>query len=130
MKTTLKFLIPVIAVLLLLYCRKDDKIYNTYVYTANTIDQGRLSLYIDDAYRGEIPYLGSKLTCDNDTLKQKALFLTLKSGKYKIVAKDQQGSEKSSATLKISERRLSSKSRMGSQEMSSQGDCLIIRLDY
>ncbi|MEO6305905.1 MAG: hypothetical protein ABIP51_22350 [Bacteroidia bacterium] len=131
MKNTFKtILLSLLTILLLSQCKKNQITYNAYFYTTNPSAEVQLSLYIDDKYRGDLPCLYPKPTCDNDTLKQKALFLTLKSGKYKISAKDRQGNIKSSGTMKVSKNKMSSSGGMGGQEISSQSDCLIVGLFY
>jgi len=134
MKTilNLNILIAFSTLVLLTQCKKNDIIYNSYFYTTMPSSETELSLYLDKKYRGEIPYVKNKPTCDNDTSKQKALFLNLKPGKYKLEAKNKQGDIKSSATIKVTEKILSASSGGGGGGTTSnkEGECLIIGVFY
>ncbi|MBI4645123.1 MAG: hypothetical protein HY738_00665 [Bacteroidia bacterium] len=119
--------------LLLTHCKKYNTTFNSYFYTSKDSNEVQLSLYIDGNYKGDLPYLTNKPTCDNDSLKQKALFLTLQSGKYKIVAKDKQDNIKSSSTLKITNNSMDGKTGNGGSgglEATSKDNCLIVGVFY
>ncbi len=134
MKSTFKLLLTMFtAILLLTNCKKNDSNYNAYFYTSMSSSETQLSLFIDDEYRGEIPYMIVKPNCDNDVLKQQALFVNMKGGKHKLVAKNNLGIVMSSGMVKVSKNKLSSssgKDGRGGQDISSEGECLIVGLYY
>ena len=130
MKKIITLLTAVTTTLLLTQCKKDNPTYNSYFYTTVNDQDAQLSLYIDNDYKGDLPYLANKPTCENDSLKSKSLFLTLPAGKYKVAAKDKQGNIKSSSTLKIKSGLLESKSGTGGTEVRSSNGCLIVGLFY
>ncbi len=112
--------------LLLTNCKKNET-YQSYFYTTSGHDSP-LFLYVDGQYKGELPVMNQKPTFGNDTLKQKALFLTLKSGSYKVEAMDSQGAVKSSGKVTFSKSRSASTGRAGGQSMDLLDDCVIIGL--
>jgi hypothetical protein len=131
MKTFFKsLLVAVASILLFTACKKNDETYNAYFFTTKSPDEVKLSLFIDGEYKGELPYLNPKPTCDNDTLKQKALILRLGSGKHDFVAKDDQGNERSTNKVKITKNKTSCSGSNGGSEMTKQNDCLIVNLFY
>ena len=111
-------------------CKKDDTIYNVYFYTSKYPTEVRLLLFIDDKYKGEIPYMSQKPTFDNDSLKQCAFLLTLSSGKYNMTAKDASGNVKSEQIVKIKNNSTSVRSKTGGQELAVKDNCVIVGLFY
>ncbi len=109
-------------------CKKDDTVYNVYFYTSKDTTEVRLSLFIDDKYKGEIPYLSQKPTYDNDSLKHLAFSLTLTSGKYNITAKDASGIVKSEQIVKIKNNSTSVRGKIGGQELTGKDNCIIVGL--
>ncbi|MDI1234148.1 MAG: hypothetical protein PSX81_07700 [bacterium] len=125
----IKIILTAVTILLLTQCKKEEVTYKAYFYTMEPTSEIQLSLYIDGKYQDKIPYLHSRLSFDNDTLKQKALLLTIKCGKHKLDVKDSQGNLKSSGIMKITKNKTSLSGRTGEQEINRQNGCLIVRLD-
>jgi len=126
-------LLALSAFLLLTNCTKNKEEYNAYFYTTHSTSEIQLSLFIDDEYYGELPYLNPKPSCSDDTQKAGALYVKLSNGKHKLVAKDKQGVIRSSGILKISNNNLSSssgKDGRGGQEINHKGQCLVIGMFY
>ncbi|MBA3681640.1 MAG: hypothetical protein H0W73_10830 [Bacteroidetes bacterium] len=117
-KSLSKMFILVSTLFVLTNCKKLGKTYDGYFYTDIENPSGPLYLYVDDAYKGELPNLKTRLAPNNDTLLNQALHLSLKSGRYKIVGKDAQGSVKSSGTLKFRSYSTSGSSTIGGQATS------------
>ena len=131
MKTIITAFTAIMSLLLLTQCKKDNTVFNSYFYTSMDEKDVQLSLYIDKQYKGELPYLTRKPSaCDNDTLKQKALFLALQSGKYTVETKDKQGNIKSSFTLKIKSNSMQVRSIKGGNETELCNGCLVAGLYY
>lgn len=128
MKTILKLAFLSAIPLVLSNCKK-DKNYQSYFYTDVKSDTP-LYLYVDEEYKGKLPVMTVKPTFENDTLKQKALYLTLKTGKYKIEAKDADGSVMSSGTVKFCENKAASTGKAGGQSVDISKDVVIVGLRY
>ncbi len=130
MRNKIAFITCILCILLLTECKKNDIIYNTYFYSVNAPTDGELSLYINGQYKGALPHLSQKPTCDNDSLKNLALFMRLESGKYKLEAIEQSGNVKSSNTIKFKKNSMSSSGGIGGQESTAVGDCMTVGLYY
>lgn len=131
MKNTItSFLTAALAVLLLTQCSKDETMYNAHFWTSNDTSQVRLSLYIDNVYKGELPYLTSAPGCSSEG----PLSFPMESGKHDIVAKDAQGNIRSSGTVKMKRTAqrssMSSSGTLGGQDLYSNNDCLIVKVYY
>jgi hypothetical protein len=111
-------------------CKKDNTIYNVYFYTSKDTTEVRLSLFIDDKYKGEIPYLSQKPTYDNDSLKHLAFSLTLSSGKYNMTAKDASGNVKSEQIVKFKNNSSSVRGKSGGSEITGKDNCMIVGFFY
>lgn len=110
-------------------CKKDNTTYNTFFYT-NSPSAESLILFVDDKKVAELPYINQQVTCNNDTLKGKALFLKLNGGKHTIMAKDKNGNINSDGKLKIkSETSLSVSSKIGGLGATGDKDCLIVNVN-
>jgi len=128
MKSFKKSAIVLFVLIVFSHCRKDDTTFNSFFYANWANSEGNLNLFIDDELKGELPYLSVAPTCDDDSLKQIALNIPLKSGKYKIEAKTKGGVIKSSGNIRISSTRIGVSGRMGGQGVNSQGGCTFIFL--
>lgn len=63
-------------------------------------------LFIDDNYRGKLPYLPNKLIAsDKDIVKEKGLMISLPSGRYGILVKDSKENISSKGKLMIRDSR-------------------------
>jgi hypothetical protein len=124
----LKTFVALIALLSFTQCKKDETTFNASFYADWSNSDGALDLYIDEKLQGELPFMSVPPTCDNDSLKKVALNMPLKSGKYKIEAKNKMGVVKSSGKIKISSTRSSGSGGMGSQSVLLTGDCAIVGL--
>ncbi len=129
------FILSAAIILFFTQCRKDDRpdggLYNTNFYSASKGDAGTLYLFIDNQPKGELPYFSEQPACNDSTGdKTKPIYLQLKSGDYKIEAKDASGNIKSSGEIFISKNKMSSSGGVGGQLMSMKDDCLVIGLSY
>lgn len=118
-----------LAALLFTQCKKDDPnaIFNASFYTTKAT--GSLSLYIDDIYRGELPYFSKEPTCGAQNGDgQSPLTMQLKSGEYRIVGKNSQDRVTSSGTIAISVSTTSASGGIGGQSISNNGGCVVIGL--
>lgn len=136
MKTIITTLTAVaLTALLLTTCKKDNTSYDSYFYTSKDTNETRLSLFIDNSYKGDLPYLKNKPTCDSTALKGQCLYLTLTAGKHTLTAKDKQGNVKSETIFKLKTNlfgteKMSGKSQTGGDEISKKDECLIVNLFY
>lgn len=119
-----------LTVLLFMSCGKGKTIYNAHFWTSKDTSEVRLSLFIDDEYKGELPYLEQEPGCGSEN----TLSFPVEEGKHSIVAKNVQGVIKSSGTARIrnNARRtsLSSSGGMGGQDIYLNDDCLIVKIYY
>lgn len=81
----------------------DNAVHNTYFWTSVPTEKQELTLFVDGQQVGPLPYFSTELTCSNDSLKARALNMTLRSGKYQIEARNSQGVVRSDGSIKISE---------------------------
>jgi len=116
--------------LFLTQCKKDDTVYNVYFYTSKDTTVVQLALYIDDKYKGIIPYISQKPTYDNDSLKNLAFSLTLSSGKYNIKTKNAYDMVMSEQILKIKNNSTSVRGKSGGSEITGKDNCFIVGLFY
>jgi|GEM_PF-3067097 len=117
------------AVIVFTQCTKRDsgKIFNANFYTTNAT--GRLTLYVDDIDKGMLPYFALAPQCGAEYADGiKPLNLQLKSGKYKIVGKNEAGQVISSGIIQIGSDQMSSSGSLGGQSVANSGDCLAIGL--
>ena len=126
------FLAALATVFVFSRCQKDETMHATYFWTSNDTDS--LTLFVDGNAAGFLPHFNTDLTCSNDSLKQQALQMNLKSGKYHLEAKDNQGEVISSGTVKISESGLGGsggvgdKGGMATQATGPGNSCVIVNL--
>lgn len=128
-RTSKLFIIVLLSILIFPNCKKQPSTFSVYFYTSKTVSETKLDLFIEDQYKGELPNLIGKPQCNaSDTLKKECLFIGLKSGKYKIVARDKQGSIISSGTIKFKRNSVHTSGDIGGIELTSDDDCLIVGL--
>src|SRR6478736_6866838 len=125
-KAILKLTFTFLILLLFVSCHKDDKVFNTGFYVTWSASEAPMKLFIDGKYKGDLPFIPVKPSCENDSLKKLTLILDLKSGKYKIEAKDQKDIVRSSGTIKLSSSKLSTSGSVGGQDVNVVGECAII----
>jgi hypothetical protein len=89
-----------------------------------------LFLYLNCQAIGQLPFRIGPMTCENDTLKESAIYLPLTPGKYILEAKDQSGVTRTSATLKVTGTSLEGTCTKGTVKEVQQNDCLLVELDY
>ena len=122
-------LVSLLAALLFAQCKKEDSdtIFNTSFYTSKA--NAKLSLYIDDTYKGELPYFPEQPACGQiNGESQKPLTTQLRSGEYRIAGRDEHNKVISLGTIKISKNKMSSSGGIGGQSLFNSGDCLVIGL--
>jgi hypothetical protein len=114
----------------LVNCKKFGKDHETYFYTDIENASGPLTLYVDGENKGQLPNLKTSVSPSNDTVINNALHLTLRSGRYKIEAKDDQGNVKCAGALKFRANSLNCSSTMGGQATASSGKIIVTKLNY
>ena len=130
MKVHLKLILFCIVVISLFsQCTKDNEVFNSYFCSNIKSNDGHLMFYVNDVYKGELPYLEADPNCNNDSLKHKSLFLSLKSGKYKLAIKDEAGVVKTSIFITISSNVISSSPGEGQGGMfwTTQDNCTMFK---
>ena len=136
MKKTVLLSLSAATVLLFTQCSKEncDKNFNANFYTTNTT--GKLSLYIDDAYKGELPVMQAVPQCGaNYGDGTKPLSFNLKSGKYKVTGKNAQGQVVSQSTMTINGTKIgtsvtSGSGAVGGISIHNTEDCLAVGIFY
>lgn len=129
-KQLIKLILFVSTMIVLTNCQKFGQNYATYFYTDIENKAGPLTLFVDGKSKGELPNLKTSLSPTNDTIINHALHLTLKSGKYKIEAKDSHGTLKYSGTLKFRSNSMGGSSTKGGQATASSGKTVVTKLNY
>ena len=129
-KHFIKLVLLALTIIVMTKCKKIGKDFDTYFYTDIENLAGPLTLFIDGRNKGELPNLKTSVSPTNDTVISNALHLILKSGRYKIEAKDNQGNLKCSGTLKFRSNSLSGSNTMGGQETSTSGKIVVTKLNY
>ena len=129
-KYLIKLILFASTIIVLTNCKKFGKDFDTYFYTDIENSAGPLTLFVDGKNKGELPNLKTSVSPTNDTVINNALHLILKSGRYKIEAKDNQGNLKCSGTLKFRSNSLSGSNTMGGQETSTSGKIVVTKLNY
>ena len=123
-----------LTILLFTQCRKNEPSSNTtysaHFWTSMQSNDGELKLYIDNVYKGDLPYLAYKPDCSNNDLNQKLLSFPLPSGKHFIEAKDVHGNVKSSSNMKIETNSQSVSGGEGGMGSVSTGTCLVVEMFY
>ncbi len=114
-------------ILLFSQCNKDDsdKVFNARFYTTKANE--KLFLYVDGAYKGELPYFSNVPACDaiyGDGTRP--LTAQLPSGEYKIMGKNKQGEVISYGTIQISRNRMSTSGNTGGLSLNDNEDCLAV----
>ena len=129
-KQLIKLILFASTIIVLTNCKKYGQDFDTYFYTDIQNSAGPLILFVDDKNKGELPNLKTSVSATNDTIINNALHLTLKSGKYKIEAKDSQGNLKCSGTLKFRSNSIGTTGTMGGQATASSGKTIVTKLNY
>ena len=127
----LKTALLIAIVLFLTQCTKEDNsVSKVYFYTNINTDINRLTLYVDDQNKGELPYLAQNPICGSDSLKDKTICIELQSGEYRVKAYDKTGNLKSDNKIKFSSSSCSNGGMKGGCEVNRQGECIIVNLFY
>ncbi len=108
MKTSLTVLATLFfATLLFVQCKKkeriehENRVFNCYFYTSNDSADVNLSLYIDDEYKGELPYVSGDPLLPGDPELANTLQLSINSGEYSISGKNEAGQSQSKSNVKL-----------------------------
>ena len=111
-------------------CTKEDNtVFNAQFYSTHASD-GALTLYINDAYRGDLTYRDAPPTCGGGaTDGGTTLALQLPAGEYRVAAKNASGQTISSALMKIGKCKNGARGNgPGGMSMSNDGSCVIVGL--
>jgi hypothetical protein len=103
------FLTVVLAVFSLGSCKKNKTKIPSYFYTTTDTSTVRLYLYVGGQYTDQqLPYLTKEKAANFDTIKAKALMLSLNDGTYDLVARDNMGNDKVKGSFKLKNNDLAS----------------------
>ena len=131
MKTTAtKLLFITLTVFLLTGCKKVGKTYDAYFYTAIETTDSHLILELDNKIIGEVPLLKTTLSTNNDTIINQALHLKLRTGKYKISVRDNNGNVKCSGILKFRFNNFNGATNPGVLEHAMKDNVLVTRIHF
>jgi len=112
-------------------CKKDDKKYKVFFWGGRDMQGKTLTLFINDVNEGALPFIKDKVTCDNDSSKQKALLRELGTNRFNIKVRDDNGLIFTSGTLNIGKNSIgvdAGTSDFGTIEAESTGDCITVGL--
>lgn len=129
-KHIIKLILFASTIIALTNCKKLGKHFDTYFYTDIENYNGPLFLYIDGKSKGELPNLKTSLSPTNDTIINNALHFSLRSGKYKIEGKNNQGNLKYSGYLKFRTNSIGGGGIMGGAASASSGDIIVNKIYY
>ena len=129
-KHFIKLILLASTIIVLTNCKKFGKTFDTYFYTDIENTAGPLYLYIDGNSKGELPNLKTSLSPTNDTIINNALHLRLRSGKYKIEGKDNQGTVKVSGYIKFRTNAVGNGSTMGGLGTASSDKVIVNNINY
>jgi hypothetical protein len=110
-------------------CRKFET-YDCFFYTDIENSTGPLTLTIDDLNLGDLPLLKNVSSPSSDTIFKKAVHLSLKHGRYKIEAIDNNGKSKCSGTLKLRFNSHKGSTDPGVLDFAQSGNILVIRIHF
>jgi len=118
-----------LALLVFTQCGREDKSFNAFFWISHHKLDSKLSLFVDGNFKGDLIPQKKSLTCDTDSLKQKAVFLVIKNGTHKLVAKDSLGTVISSATIRvtINSNSTGENGDVGGISLFSADDCSLIQ---
>ena len=129
MKKLLTIFFAVSIVVIFSQCRIYYGKWKVYFWTSTSTTSASY-LYIDDVYKGELPYLREAPECGNESSRKNALYVKLESGKYDIKVKDKSGNTTFTEKLTIKRSRgsvtiaTSRDEKTGGSRNVSEGDCL------
>lgn len=109
-------------------CEKYRQQHETYFFSNMDLNASPLTLFIDGENKGGVPHFKTVSSPANDTILKNALKLTLKSGKYKMEAKDIQGNLKCAANIKFTNNKINVTSTLGAVSVLGSGSEVIIEL--
>ena len=131
-------LIIAIAIILttVISCTKDDTKYDVYFWTSIDPANEELNLILDGYNFGQLTFLPLRPVCTNDSLISLLIHRQLPVGKYDIIARNNEGDDKSVNVLKIKRNGIGvggKITRPGSpagMSVLSINDCIVIELYY
>src|SRR6218665_1804779 len=92
MKTTLNLItFTAVVTLLLTGCCKTSKPTDSYFYVNEMLTGNKLNLFINNEYKGELPFIDDVPSCNHDAMRQRALRVDIHDRKYKFEARDTLG---------------------------------------
>lgn len=128
-KKILKLILLASTILILTNCKKYGKDHESYFYTDIDSSSVPLTLFIDGENKGVLPNFQTSNFPSNDTILNNALKLSLKSGKYKIEAKDYLGNIKCSGVMKFRSNKISAINTIGAYSLANNGSKIVVELN-
>lgn len=111
-------------------CKKDNTLYEVFFYTNLEGEKGQLDFYLNDVYRGKLPFVARDAADFPDSLLYKTFKLELTPGTCTIKAFDANNELKVSSTLSFSKTRTSNSGSMGGNSMSVKSNTMVVNLFY
>ena len=126
MKRIASLLVLLLAIVLMVNCKKNDDNNNGYNIAAYTqTDSTDVFLYINEQNKGQLPFSADGIEDCGDS---KALNISLDPGTYAIAVKDQQGAVKNALVLQVAED--ASINTGNNYTLVQLNKCIILGLDY
>ena len=100
MRKILPIFIGILVIVLFTQCRHRSRVFKTYFWTSSAAAEND-KLYINNHYIGEIPFLEEGAAHNKHLLKHEGLFIKLRSGKYRVEMRDDEGNVKYTETIRI-----------------------------
>lgn len=110
-------------------CKKDDTQYDVYFWSDETTSKYKWTLYIEGENKGFLINLPVDPNCStHDSILSSLIYVQLPAGKYKLEARDNYGTTTSSGTLKIKKNGMSTREKIGGQDVQATDNCLTVKL--
>lgn len=122
--------------LTVLFVQCKNKSFPAHVYFWTSHAYGQPHLFVNDTDKGPLPWFPKAFTCKDDSAKEKALYLLLPAGKYRLAVKDSTGTTRVSTTFTFylspghTNIGTSSNDTSGGLRSILKGDCMIEELFY
>lgn len=101
---------------------------DVHVYCQQEKHKTELLLYVNDTFRGNIPFSPEKYTCDNPAPENGSLNLTLLPGTYPVTVTDKTQQVISKGTLILTEDNMELVGQAGGMDARQQERCLYLEI--
>jgi hypothetical protein len=127
---TTKAILTALILFSLTTCKKFGTSQDLFFYSDIDSASAPMTLFVDDELKGVLPNLHVQVSVDNDTITREALHLSLKPGKYNLVAKDNQGNVRCEGWFKFSKNSVKTSATKGGQAFAGSNTTKVFELFF